>query len=65
MNRNPAFRALTEFRMAVTAVLAGSAFTVAGGATYALRHDGFPELVAGLAFLITGLVMLGSGTGKR
>ncbi|GAA2629428.1 MULTISPECIES: hypothetical protein [Streptomyces] len=65
MNGNPAFRALTEFRTAVTAVLAGSAFTAAGGAMYALHHDGFPGLAIGLPLLATGLVMLGSGTVKR
>ncbi|MEW5530628.1 hypothetical protein [Streptomyces virginiae] len=65
MNGNPAFRALTEFRMAVTAVLAGSVFTTAGAAVYALHHDGFSGLAIGLPLLTTGLVMLGSGTVKR
>ncbi|MFE2164373.1 hypothetical protein ACFXB3_04795 [Streptomyces sp. NPDC059447] len=55
-----------EARMkAVTAVLARSALTAAGGVMYALRHDGFSELVVGLAFPITGLVVFGSGTVKR
>ncbi|MFI5867958.1 hypothetical protein [Streptomyces sp. NPDC051546] len=65
MNGIPALRALTEFRMAVTAALAGSAFTAAGCVLYTLHHDGFRELVGGMALLITGLVMLGSGTVKR
>ncbi|WP_405442223.1 hypothetical protein OG373_33465 [Streptomyces avidinii] len=56
---------VTEFRMAVFALGVGSAFTVAGGTLYAVQAYGFRELAIGLSLLITGLVMLGSGTVKR
>ncbi|MFK0235352.1 hypothetical protein [Streptomyces vinaceus] len=56
---------VTEFRMAVAAVGIGCAFIVTATVLYSLPARGFPELAIGLSFLITGLVMLGSGTLKR
>ncbi|MFI5980565.1 hypothetical protein ACIBEA_06790 [Streptomyces sp. NPDC051555] len=58
-------RHATEFRMAVSAVWVGTAFTVVAGVMYALGARGFPELTIGMALLTTGLVMLGSGTVER
>ncbi|MFE3579638.1 hypothetical protein [Streptomyces vinaceus] len=58
-------RNVTEFRMAVAAVGIGFLFTVTAFVLYALPARGFPELVIGLSFLTTGLVMLGSGSLKR
>ncbi|AYV25673.1 hypothetical protein EES41_02855 [Streptomyces sp. ADI95-16] len=58
-------RNITEFRMAVAAVGIGFVFTVTAFVLYALPARGFPELVIGLSFLTTGLVMLGSGSVKR
>ncbi|MFD8417728.1 hypothetical protein ACFV2Q_39425 [Streptomyces sp. NPDC059650] len=53
-------RNITERRLAVAMVIAGTPITLAGAALYALPGPGFPFLVIGLSLLITGLVMLGA-----
>ncbi|WP_406511177.1 hypothetical protein OG851_01010 [Streptomyces sp. NBC_00161] len=56
---------VSDFRIGVSLVLMGTPVTAAGAALYALSGPGFPGLVIGLACLTTGLVMVGSETGRR
>ncbi|MCC0100752.1 hypothetical protein K7B10_39590 [Streptomyces flavotricini] len=53
-------RNITERRLAVAMVVAGTPTTLAGVAMYVLPGSGFPLLVIGLSLLITGLAMLGA-----
>ncbi|MFI1154338.1 hypothetical protein [Streptomyces sp. NPDC020817] len=53
-------RNITERRLAVAMVVAGTPTTLAGVAMYLLPGSGFPLLVIGLSLLITGLAMLGA-----
>ncbi|MFI8363381.1 hypothetical protein ACIGD1_24825 [Streptomyces sp. NPDC085612] len=48
---------VSERRLARVLVAAGVPFTLAGAAMYFLPGPGFPVLLAGLALLVTGLVM--------
>ncbi|MGW0393411.1 hypothetical protein ACWDYJ_21430 [Streptomyces sp. NPDC003042] len=57
-------RNLTESRLAAALVIVGAPTTLAGAVLYVLPGPGFPVLIIGLAALITGLVMLGSRTGR-
>lgn len=58
-------RNVTEFRIALALVVAGSLTASAGGVLYSVHERGFPALASGLALLTTGLVMLGSGVRRR
>ncbi|MFF5701030.1 hypothetical protein ACFY7H_00710 [Streptomyces sp. NPDC012794] len=58
-------RNLTEFRFAVALVAVGAPTALAGVLLYVLPGPGFPVLVIGLAFLVTGLAMLASRAGRR
>lgn len=58
-------RNVTEFRIALVLVAVGCLTASSGGVLYAVHDRGFPELAFGLAFLITGVVMLGSGVRYR
>ncbi|MFG2387769.1 hypothetical protein ACGFYF_02675 [Streptomyces lavendulae] len=58
-------RNVTEFRLALALVAVGSLAASSGGVLYAVHERGFPALAGGLALLITGLVMLGSGVRRR
>ncbi|MCX4633060.1 hypothetical protein [Streptomyces sp. NBC_01443] len=53
-------RNITERRLAVAMVVAGTPTILAGVALYVLPGPGFPFLVIGLSLLITGLVILGA-----
>ncbi|MCY0933872.1 hypothetical protein [Streptomyces sp. H34-S4] len=58
-------RNVSEFRIGVALVLLGAPITAVGGILYAVSVPGFPEVVVGLAFLITGLVMTGAEADHR
>ncbi|MFJ6484576.1 MULTISPECIES: hypothetical protein [unclassified Streptomyces] len=53
-------RNITERRLAIAMVIAGTPTTLAGVALYVLPGPGFPFLVIGLSLLLTGLAMLGT-----
>ncbi|MFD8022576.1 hypothetical protein ACFV6G_19395 [Streptomyces lavendulae] len=56
---------VTEFRIGCVLSLVGALTTLVGIALYSIPGAGFPPVVIGLSFLITGLVMLGSGARDR
>lgn len=56
---------VSDFRIGVSLALVGAPVTAAGATLYAFSGPGFSELVIGLSCLTTGLVMVGSETGRQ
>ncbi|MFB6518468.1 hypothetical protein [Streptomyces sp. NPDC056401] len=57
-------RNVTELRLAAAMVAIGIPATLTGVALHTVSEPGTPALIIGLSLFITGLVMLGSRTGR-